>query len=80
MKLFSVFDKKAGTYGPVITQANQVIAIRFFERVAKDKESTIFLYPSDFCLHYLGEFDDNTGMIKPVPPTSVCEAIDFFNE
>lgn len=79
MKLYSIFDKKAGTYGPITTAPNQVFALRLFEKLCKDSGSTIHDYPSDFCLHYLGDFDDSNGMIKPVPPSAICEAIDFFN-
>lgn len=63
--LVSVFDKVAGLYCPVITEVNLDVAIRNFREGAK-KNPQIGAYPSDYELHHLGYFDDETGQVLPV--------------
>lgn len=80
MKIYSVLDIKAGVYSPLMSFPNSVYAIRAFESMVNQPDTNINRYPFDFVLHYLGEMDDNTGMIKPVPPTVVVVASDFIKE
>jgi hypothetical protein len=66
-KMYSVFDKKAQIYGTPFVTANENLALRSFSRVANDPTHDICLFPDDFTLVYLGEFDEDTGQITPVP-------------
>lgn len=61
-KLYQLRDTKLGFMGAPFTQPNNMFAIRTFsEQVNKDK----FLsdHAEDFQLFYMGEQDENTGII-----------------
>lgn len=58
-ELFSVYDSKAETYGPIFTSKNKAMAIRLIQQSAPG--TTMGTYPSDFILFQLGSFDDDTA-------------------
>lgn len=63
--LVSVYDKVANLYFPIITEINLEVAIRNFREGAR-KNPQIGAYPSDYELHHVGYFDDETGQVLPV--------------
>jgi len=68
MKLFSMYDVKAQSFGQPFAESSTINAIRGFEiAVNDDTKSTLARFPDDFCLMELGDFDQNTGTIT-VPP------------
>lgn len=70
--LVSVYDKVACLYFPIITEVNLEVAVRNFREGAK-KNPQIGAYPSDYELHHVGYFDDETGQVLPVS-SNVLEA------
>lgn len=64
MKLFSVHDIKAQTYLNPTTFRNSSEAMRAFETTVKQKDSQFNLYPNDYSLVELAEWDSDAGMIK----------------
>ena len=76
MKIYSIYDKKAMTYSPVMSFENEVLAVRAFEQFVLSGNNTVSQYPSDFVLCYLGEMDDNTGALTcDAMPRQVEEAM-----
>lgn len=76
LKLFTVRDSKAEIYGPIIQQKTMGEAERTFTALANDKSSSPGMYPEDYDLFYLGEFDDNSGKMKLLDsPQHVVKAI-----
>lgn len=74
MKIYSIFDKKANTYGPVMCFPSDVIAIRAIEMELMSDKSVMSNYPHDFCLMLVGEFNVDNGCITADnPPTNVYE-------
>lgn len=63
MKIYSVYDKKALTYSPVISMPNDVMAIRMIKMEIMQGKSPMACYPFDFCLVRLGEMEETTGKI-----------------
>ena len=63
--LVSVYDKVACLYFPVMTEINLEVAVRNFREGAR-KNPQIGAFPSDYELHHVGYFDDETGQILPV--------------
>lgn len=82
LKIFSIHDVKSESYGPLMTYATNGLAIREFEGLAKNKESTINRYPEDFTLIYLGTFDtDNGDLIKDQKSGHILSrASEFLNK
>lgn len=59
-KYYSIYDRVAEMYGPVVTMENDNVAIRSFKEGCKaGKEMS--LHPEDLEIHRIGTFDDHTG-------------------
>ncbi|QCQ85000.1 nonstructural protein [Blackfly microvirus SF02] len=67
--LCAVFDSKVGAYTPPFACKTKGEAIRSFSDACLDEKGTFIKHPSDFRLFYLGEYDDNSGMLHPVLPS-----------
>lgn len=63
--LVSVYDKVACLYFPVMTEINLEVAVRNFREGAR-KNPQIGAFPSDYELHHVGYFDDETGQVLPI--------------
>ncbi len=80
-QIFAVFDKKAIAYAypTFLNQKGQ--AIRSFENAVNDPQTQFNRNPEDFSLWHLGEFDDVTGVITPLPaPVHLEEALALKQE
>lgn len=81
MLIYSLFDKKAMNYGPVMAFPNDVMAIRVIEMEMNNSKSVVASYPSDFALMHLGEYDESSGVISPLPcPVNVYECASYFSK
>lgn len=81
VKMFAVYDVKAEAYMAPFSHQTKGLAIRSFCAAASDSNSVISKYPEDFALFELGEFDDMTGVLKPVKvPVSLGTARDFMTQ
>lgn len=58
MRLFSVYDKKAGEFGPLFESKNEDTAIRQFKNMLASERAYA---PEDYNLYVLGEFNRDTG-------------------
>jgi len=72
MKLFAIYDSKAKAYMNIVQEEHHVNAIRQFDRVVNESNSQLALYPDDFELHELADFDKITGDITP---SKKCHAL-----
>lgn len=61
--IFSVYDKKSMTYGPVTAVQNKIIALRDFEQAVLNGGNLLAQYPHDFCLVNLGTLDIESGKL-----------------
>lgn len=76
MKIYSIFDKKVGTYGPVMSFQDEINAKRYFGACVVNADTIVGMYPEDYVLTYIGEFDDVSGCITADHmPTHVIEAL-----
>lgn len=64
LKMFCIRDAKADIFHRPFFSSTHGEAERQFVQVVNDDKSTIFKFPEDFDLYYLGEYDDNSGKIK----------------
>ena len=61
---YAVFDRKAEMYSQPFLEIKDGTAIRAVQDIViNDKKHAFAKHPSDFSLHRLGEFDENTGVI-----------------
>lgn len=66
-KVYSVFDIKAGTYAAPHPCVSRGVALRSFETEVNNPGSVLNMYPRDFILYEIAEFDDCTGKYTPLP-------------
>lgn len=59
--VYSAKDLKAGIYHTPFQCRHEAEAIRMFTGAANDKNTTIAMYPADFELFKLGEWNDFSG-------------------
>jgi len=67
MKLYTIRDGSAEFFLPPFCAPNANVAQRMFIGSLGDS----FNFRADFLLYCIGEFDDQTGLLKPSDPTMV---------
>lgn len=77
MKLFSVRDIKAGVYHKPFFLNNITDAIRSFEVAVNSPETQFHLFPQDFELLGLADFNELTGELNVLEnPERIAHALD----
>lgn len=75
-KLFSIYDRKAQYYLPLMQHRSQADAIREFTGLVVNSETPLATYPADFDLIELGDFDQVVGTIVPnIHPVPVINGL-----
>lgn len=78
MKVYSVRDSKAESYGTPIFLPTDGLALRAFEDQVQREGSPLYDHPEDFCLFLLGTFDEHTGRLEPLEqPKSLGQAVEY---
>lgn len=76
LRIYSIRDSKAEIFNQPIFQKTHGEAERNFQTLVKDEKSMVSKYPEDFDLYYLGTYDDQTGLVKPLDtPQHIVKAI-----
>ena len=77
LEIYSIYDKKVGTYMRPVFVAHLVEVQRDLSSVMANKESLLAKFPSDYEVYRLGKFDDKKGMMdledKPVFIMNISE-------
>lgn len=68
LTLFSIYDSKAQSFAAPFPAANKGAAIRTVVDAIKDGDSLLARHPADFSLFWVGEFDQDEGLIGAVSP------------
>lgn len=75
MKIFTLYDVKSCSFGTPFFSITTGVAIRTFTQLINDPDSLINMWPQDFQLFELGEFDSHTGAITTtLPPLFITSA------
>ena len=75
---FSVFDSKAEVFGTPIFFPTKGLATRAFEDQCNKPDSPISQHPGDYTLFCIGDFDQDTGSLTPLPtPTSLGTGVEY---
>lgn len=64
-KIFTVYDAKAESYGPIFVHRNRWEALRAFSDASNSnsQESLLAKHPDDFTLFEVGTYNEETGEI-----------------
>lgn len=76
MKLMvcSIMDSSVGVYSPPMVFRTKGEAIRSFTDAVKDNNLPFNKHPEDYRLWFLGEWDDNSGLLTPMKPEPILGA------
>lgn len=78
MKILSVYDLKSRSYCPPLMSDTTESGIRSFQYQLMQPSSDYALFPEDFILYELGEFDRSTGIFSLLhAPVQIARATDF---
>lgn len=72
--MYSIFDRKAESYASPFYAANDAAAMRLFVMEGQRDESMIRMFPSDYELCCVGDFDDQSGLVS-APPKGVRQLL-----
>lgn len=77
--LYSVYDYKAQYHGNPFTSINHATAIREFSAACAQPGSQLYDHPTDFVLFAIATYDDQTGVVEPIPHINLGLAANCFN-
>jgi len=76
LKIFSIRDSKGEVFNTPFFQKTHGEAERTFRELVNDPQSMLFKYPDDFDLYFVGEYDNQKGVVKPLDtPQHILKAI-----
>src|SRR5258708_3350659 len=77
---YCVYDRKAQLYNVPFFAITDGSAVRSFQDLANDPQTTVGRHPLDYVLFRVGSFDDATGLLIPnVPILHVSDAAALVN-
>lgn len=81
VKMYSVFDSKAAFFGKPFFEQREESAIRTFSDAVNEKNPNNMWnkHPEDYSLFFLGQFDDQTGVITVDLPRNVITASAIYS-
>lgn len=78
LKVYSVYDSKAGVYAQPVFYRNDGEAIRAFSNAANLADHPFCANAEDFTLFEIGDYDDLNGLITPLlTPMPLRKAIEM---
>lgn len=76
LQIFAVYDKKSAAYAPPFFYNQKGQALRAFEDAVNDSASPLCKHAEDFSLFLIGEWNEISGILTPLPnPVHVEEAL-----
>lgn len=76
IRAYTVFDNKALIYNTPFFAATDGAALRSFEELANDLNTTVGRHPGDYSLWWCGTYDDQSGVFAAqVPLVRVADAV-----
>lgn len=79
IRMYSIYDKKVNVYQPPLFCHNAGDALRTCHMHFSNPETKVNKYPEDFDVYDIGEYDDQTGQLKPhTNPQFLSTAVDIL--
>lgn len=76
LKIYSIRDSKSEIFNLPFYKHTHGEAERDFSQISNDPKSSIYQYPEDYDLYFVGEYDDNSGKITPLDsPQHIVKAV-----
>lgn len=78
LRMYIVFDAKAGAYLQPFFERADGAAVRSFKNAVNSEKHAFFQASGDYSLWACGVFDDASGVVEPVsPPRLIVQAADL---
>lgn len=77
--IFSVYDAAAGAYLHPFFAPTVEFALRNFRQAVNTPDHQFAKFPEDYTLFLIGRFDQSTGQLTPLEPTSLGVALTFVD-
>ena len=77
LKAFSVYDSAAKAYMTPWFLHQEAQARRVFGNAINQEDHQFYANPEDYTLFYIGQFDDETGMVESVTPESCGNGLEY---
>lgn len=75
--ILAIFDAAAEAYMVPFMAQSRGEAIRAFADLVADESHPVGKHPDDYTLFVVGEFNKGSGVITPVVPVSLGNALEF---
>jgi len=75
MKVFTVYDSKARTYGKPFFANSAVEALRSWIEICRDPEAPFSKFPDDFSLYEIGEYDQESAQFHQEKPHHLSDVV-----
>lgn len=80
MKIFTVLDVKAESYGLPFFSRTFETAIRDVKTAANTEGNKLETHPEDYTLWYVGEFDVESAELVAVTPNQIARCMDLVEK
>lgn len=67
-RAYSIYDRKALIYSAPFFAPNDQVATRTLGDAAADPNTSLGRHPGDYVLYFVGDFDDQKGILQSVAP------------
>lgn len=78
LNIYAVYDVKAGNFATPFFFLNDGVAIRNFTDLTNDPQSRVNAHPGDYSLYSMGDYDDNSGLVKSKKPLQIVQAASVY--
>lgn len=76
-RLYAIRDSVANQYLAPMVDQSDATAMRNFAHTILTSGGTITTHPQDYDLYYLGDYDSDTGDLRPLPAILVVRGGDI---
>ena len=81
IKFYAVYDAKSETWDIPFRAGSDVEVVRMIDSEFKRNSETMYvMYPDDFSVWFVGEFDQDAGAYQPVNLVKVANFTDFVKK
>lgn len=81
IRFYAVYDAKSETWDIPFRAGSDVEVVRMIDSEFKRNSETMYvMYPEDFSVWFVGEFDQGAGVYQPVNLVKVANFTDFVKK
>lgn len=77
MRIYTIRDSKAEAYLQPFFATTDGVALRYITSALDDPDHEFTKHIEDYILFLIGQFDEETGELDPIPPLVVGKLIDL---